>query len=427
MGTRGRNEGSIRRGAITLTSGTLIAQAVALISLPILSRLFPPEAFGYFSLVVAIASLVAPSVALKFESALMLTDARRDTASVLYLAFLCAGSLSVVAAVVVWIFEVSGLLTDNGGLPLFALWVGIFAFLTSAFTIAGQLALREKQFGSVARRTVYQSAVTSAVQLASATLTRSSVGLLTGAVLGRAAGILPLLYLNRDAFVRVEFRELARQVKRFWRFPTIFAPSALLNSAGLHIPLIFVGTWFSVADAGQFGMAERVLAIPLTLIGTSIGQAFEAEVGARLRAGRADLTRFFLRTSGVLVAVGVSIAVVVVLAAPVLVEFALGSEWLPSATLMQVMAPVLAIRLVASPTSRIFVLLEKARPNLLIDCVRVLLLGGALIVAITARLDLIGATVVLSMALGLTQALTWTYSLYLVRKFDRGADSPLGT
>ena len=63
----------------TLSAGSIIAQFIALLSTPILSRYYSPDAFGLLGSVLTIAAIVSSVVALKYEMAIVLTKTKRET------------------------------------------------------------------------------------------------------------------------------------------------------------------------------------------------------------------------------------------------------------------------------------------------------------------------------------------------------------
>lgn len=204
-------------------------------------------------------------------------------------------------------------------------------------------------------------------------------------------------------------------LRRFWRFPALFAPSAILNSAGLVLPVLFVGTWYSVADAGQWAMAERILAAPLLLIATAISQVVEARMADDHRAARGGAARYYLEVSLVLALVATALIFLILAMAPWLLPIVLGDGWQLATAIVVAMTPMLATRLIATPLSKALVVAQRAFSTLLLDIARAILVVVAGMIIIAMDLDVIAAAWCFSGALSTVYVATWIVGLISVR------------
>lgn len=404
------------KGALSLIIGTAVAQGITLVITPFLTRLYSDEDFGYLSLVTAVVSVAAPAAALRLESALMLPRSNRHASALFFAGMLSALAVSVGSIGVLEILFGFGLFPNMARLPWFAVWVGAITFLSAVFTLLSQYALRRHRYGAVARRSVYQSVLSAGAQLGWGVAAPSAAGLISGYAIGRAAGIVPLAVGLRTEMQRFSVADVRLLLKKYWRFPALFTPSAVLNSAGLVMPVIFVGLWFSVGDAGQWALADRILAAPLVLVATAVGQVVEAHVSEMVREGRRGLSGYYVSVSGVLALVAVgTVAVVVFLAKPIL-PIVLGPGWETAADLMIAMSPIVATRLIVSPMSKILIVLQRGGWNLGLDVLRVLLVLGVIAAAVIFSIDLIETAWLFSLALSVVYVVTWVIGLMSTRR-----------
>ncbi|MDQ0726307.1 lipopolysaccharide biosynthesis protein [Microbacterium sp. W4I20] len=410
------------KGALSLILGTGVAQGITLLVTPFLTRLYSDEDFGYLSLVIAVVSIAAPAAALRLDSALMLPRAKRDASALFGTGLLSALVVSALTVGLLQALFAFGLLPNMSALPWFSVWVGGITFLTAAFTLLSQYALRGHRYGAVARRSIYQSVLAAGAQLAGGFFAPSPVGLIGGYAIGRAAGIAPLAIGLRSEIERFSLADVRRLMREYWRFPVLFAPSAVLNSAGLVVPVIFVGLWFSVADAGQWALADRILAAPLVLVATAVGQVVEAHMSEMIRESRGGLTRYYLSVSAVLALVAVvTVVAVVFLVKPILPLF-LGSGWETAGELMVAMSPIIATRLIVSPMSKVLIVLQRGGWNLGLDVLRVVLVLGVVATAVLFAIDLITTAWLFSLALSSVYVVTWVIGMMATRRdADRAA------
>lgn len=405
------------RGFALVMSGTVVAQLISLVATIFLARLYSSSAFGFLAVVGALAGLFAPLVLMRFDSALMLPRSRR-TASALFvssaLSAICGSALIGLALHAV---VATGLSNEWSELPALGFWVGLTTLLTAAFTLASQIALRSHKYGAVGTRNAIQSAAVAIAQVLSTSL--GTIGLVIGQSLGRLVGIVPLLAASRREFSPFSRADMTQAWRTYWKFPALFAPSAVLNGVGVFAPTLFVGLWFGIQDAGQWGMAERVLAVPLSLVGAVAGQVIEASFASNVRNKEGDPVRSFLRASIALSGVGVLIVVAVIILAPMVIPSLLGPGWGKAASIMQLLSIMVAIRLVASPLSKILLVNQAAVLNLALDTSRVLAVGGATLVIMITGASILEAAAYFSIAMSTIYVATWAVSLLVVVRAHR--------
>lgn len=413
MWARVRSRGS--QGALALITGTAVGQLVTLGVTPLLARLYSAEDFGYLSLVLSAASIVTPAAALRLESALMLPRSDRNATALLAVGAVSAVLLSIASIGVLELLFALGLLSNMAALAGFPFWVAAIVLTTAVFTLLSQFALRGHRYGAVARRSVYQSVLAAGTQVGLGLVAPSPLTLIGGYTLGRLAGIAPLMVGIRSSLHRFRVLDARRIVRRYWRFPALFAPSAMLNSAGLVLPVLFVGTWYSVADAGQWAMAERILAAPLVLVATAIGQVVEAQMSESHRTGGLNLGRYYLNVSAALLALAVAAVVVIVTLGRWLLPVILGPGWELTTDIMIAMSPMLATRLIATPMSKVLFVSQRAVTTLILDIVRAALVVIVIVIVIAVGTDVVAAAWCFSVALSVVYIATWFAGLWAAR------------
>ncbi|MDR2997030.1 MAG: lipopolysaccharide biosynthesis protein [Microbacterium sp.] len=394
-------------------SGTVAAQVVSLLALPLLSRIYAPADFGVFSFVLAVTAVLAPIAGLRLETAAMLPQ---DTTGVRAIVRACMTSIILFACgtvVVIELIRALGGIDATVDFPYLGVWVGVLVLLTALFSLMSQLALRDHRYQSVAARTLLQSSGTAVSQLGFGLVLRNAGGLLLGHAIGRAIGIIPLWRETRQYFGAVSTDARRNVWRDYWRFPAVFAPSALLNALGTQAPVIFVVAWFGVDAGGQVGMAERIVGLPLVLVGAAAGQVLEAEVAKRLREGAQGMRSIYWRVSAMLGGLAAIAALGFGILGGWLVPILLGAQWQDAGAAVQIMAMAAGIRLVGSPLSKFILLYQRSLANTVLDLVRVLLVGGAFAATMLLKMPLFPALWLIYTALALTYLITWVYGLVL--------------
>ena len=94
---------SFARSVAVLASGTAGGQAIAVLASPFLSRLYTPDEFGTFGVYLALVSIAAVAVSLRYEAALPLPESEDEAVGVLVLTFVVTVVMTILAGLVMWL------------------------------------------------------------------------------------------------------------------------------------------------------------------------------------------------------------------------------------------------------------------------------------------------------------------------------------
>jgi O-antigen/teichoic acid export membrane protein len=156
------------------------------------------------------------------------------------------------------------------------------------------------------------------------------------------AGSRPNLHMHR-----------LRQIAGFsWR---AFAAGVLINSVSRNIDNVLVGRFQGPQQLAFYGLAYRLLLLPVQLAGTTVGAvlfpAFSRLAG-NLGALRTEVTR----ATRTLATVALPAMALVAASAPQVVLLLFGHQWAPAVPIVQVLAMVGALQAVYQPTTTPLVL-----------------------------------------------------------------------
>ena len=143
------------KNTFTVLSGTVVAQVIGFLALPLLTRLYTPEAFGLFLFYQSLMAPLLVVAALRFEVALLSADDDAELASMLQLCFLVNALLTVVVLLFCCIFWMIFDLAPETTAKI--IWLIPCGFLIGGvLQTIGYLALRRKAFGAGANAKIVQ-------------------------------------------------------------------------------------------------------------------------------------------------------------------------------------------------------------------------------------------------------------------------------
>jgi O-antigen/teichoic acid export membrane protein len=327
-GLRSAARGSFGRSVLQLTSGTAAGQVIGIAVTPVLTRLFAPEDFGTFAVYTTMVGLLVVVGTLRYELAVPLARTATDAAALVRGAFAVLGVFSALVALAVALPATRDLAPSLSGVHWLLVPVGLLA--TGSYSLVAATAVRDQRFAALGRRQVWQAVVRAAVQVGTGLAGLTRTGLVLGHVVGSAAGTASLLRSSEIARTAARLREPLRPLavlKQFRKYPLYSMPAGLLNSTALQVPVILLASGYGVGFVGQYALAQRVIAAPLTLVASSIASVYRARLSQMLRSGTGDVLALYTRLVGLLAVVGLVPLAGLAALAPSLFELVFGPEW----------------------------------------------------------------------------------------------------
>ena len=369
------------RNVARLGGGTAVGQLAVVATTPLLTRLYAPQAFGQFGLVLAFSSVAMVVVGLRYDLAIASARDERDADGLLGIALLSCIPTSAGAGLTLW-FMIHQSSLGFGDLPLFAAPVVATVLLATGGVMSLRYwNVRRFRFREVGTAAALQGAGRAFVPLILAVANPGWWGLLAGDAAGRllgavrlASGVMPRLANFGDG-------QLSSIARRYARYPMVVLPSSLVDAMAVAAPLPIISAFFGVSAAGQFALVQRVAALPASLVAASFADVIHAE-GSRLQQGGADSLRPLAAQSfRRLGLVGAAIYLPVLLLAPVVFPVLFGSEWNEAGVAAAILTPFLWLTVVVSPLSRLMLVSGRTDLKMLADVVCLLVPAAALYAA----------------------------------------------
>lgn len=377
------------KGTLQIVGGTAAGQIIVILSAPLLSRLYTPLDFGVFTVIFSLVTLATTIMALRFDLAIPLPENDSDGYSVVFLALWCVLVTTLIGAVLAMLLgpQVASVL----GQSQIASWlwsVPIVAAAASTFTILNQLAIRQQRYAAIGRRSVLQQLVGTATQIVAGAIHPGPGGLILGTAIGQTAGSISLCRrsgLRSDAAASGrKLIAIRNAATRYRNFPLVLAPSGLVNALGVLLPVILIAYYYGVAEAGLLGLTQRVLSVPMALLGASIAQTYLGELSRRRHSPTGDCAALFTVASRRLLIAGVTFSVPIGVLGPLLFDTFFGSDWAESGTFARALAVSLAAQLLAAPLSQTLVVFEKQTVMITWDVGRLVLVILAIVIPSTS-------------------------------------------
>lgn len=374
------------RNVTILAGGTSLGQFIVVLASPIITRLYSPEDLGLLAIFISILSILVVVASLRYELAIPLPDKDEDAANLLVLALFIVVGTSILTCVGVWLLgEYISFWTHTPTLKYY-LWLLPFSlFGAGCYQVLNYWAVRKKAFGLIACTKLNQSLWQVLTQLGFGFLKLGPLGLLAGDVLGRigGGGTLALLALkqNSEELKQISRQNMVRMASRYFRFPQISSISALLNSAGMQLPALILAAFYGPQVAGWFALGQRVIGLPMGLVGQAVSQVYLGEASCLARQDPASIDTLFKKTASRLFLIGVLPITILAIGGPYLFPAIFGANWAEAGVYMRYLSLMFLVQFVVGPLSQTLNILERQDLQLYWDSARLLVVNGGLCLA----------------------------------------------
>jgi O-antigen/teichoic acid export membrane protein len=322
----------------------------------VVTRLYRPEDFGVLAVYAALSSIVAVVASLRFDTAIPLPEEDAEAANLLAVACVLAAGTSALLGLSIAIG--SGALSRLESYRLIAPYAYLLplSVLGSAlFQAFNYWAVRKRSFVRVARTKLTQAVAMLGAQAALGAIGLRPAGLLAADVLGRGTGTgtLALAALRVDrAAAYLSLARMRQAARAYRRFPIFAAPAAMLNALGLNLASLLMAGTYGSHVAGEFALSQRILALPLALLGDAVSQVYVVEASRLARDEPQALRGLLLRTTRHLGLLAAAPAAIVALLGPFLFRLAFGTPWSEAGVYGQLLAGMLMVQLAVAPVSQ---------------------------------------------------------------------------
>lgn len=343
------------RNVSILVSGTVMAQAITILVAPLLTRLYSPHAFGLLGIFIALLMLLTVIMSLRYEQAIPLPEDDREAGALLLLSLGLAMLMTILISVpLLWFGEEFANLLNAPELAAYFYLVPLGGLLAGGYNILQSWAVRTREFGALAATKLSQSLTCAAIQAGASMLGPGA--LLIGQTAGGGMGLGSLGWRTvrprLGLLTSIRWADIAAAARRHRRFPLFASWAALFNTIGSQLPPLLFAALFDPVVAGMYSLANRVLSMPMLVLGKSVANVFLSGAAQAWREGRFGPR--VAEVHGRLAQIGMPPAFTLALAGPQLFAWIFGEEWREAGVVAQWLSPWLYLVFVTSPLSAAF-------------------------------------------------------------------------
>lgn len=353
------SKNSVVRNVSVLVGGTAIAQALNVLTMPFISRLYTPSDFGVFALFASVVSIFVEISGFRYHFAIPLPKDNNVAKSLVLLSF----SLQLFFCFFIFVFlclfrqNLFSFFSLQALLPYW-FWIPIGILGIGNYLILTQWAVRSQEFLLLARTRFTQSVSGVVTKLVLGLVGLKPLGLLLGNIASQAGGITSLSarLLRKEGFPDFRVRDIRYAAIKYKKFPLFNTWSGLLNTTGRQITPILLTSFFSTEVAGWFAMGSLLLQLPAAFISQAVAQVFYRQASIAFYEER--LATVTMKTFKLLFALGCFPILLICALAPEIFKVVLGGQWVTAGIFSRYLGPWIVVVFAYSPISGMFSILN---------------------------------------------------------------------
>lgn len=339
----GSRNSQLLRNILTVVSGAAGAQALTLAFMPVITRIYGPEAYGVLGTFLSVTLMLIPVAALTYPIAIVLPRRDGDARGLVRLSLLIALGMAALVALLLYLFgDALTIRLQIQILQPYLLLVPLVMFSGAALEICQQWLFRTQRFRITASVAVGHSLLFNSIRTLAGLVQSSALVLVCSTALQHAlhAAMLGLAMLrakphidNHDGDQSKQSGESVEQepgllalARRHSDFPMFRAPVMLINAVSQQLPTLILAVYFGPAAAGFFALCRQAMSMPTNLIGKSVADVYYPRISRAIHDGE-PVAAMLIKATAALALVGLVPFSLVVAFGPWLFALVFGEQW----------------------------------------------------------------------------------------------------
>tara|TARA_Y100000768_G_scaffold388106_1_gene382206 strand:+ start:1355 stop:2788 length:1434 start_codon:yes stop_codon:yes gene_type:complete len=350
-----------------LVGGSLGTYLFPIIFSPVLTRIYTPDDFSVYTIYLTIINVVSIIAALKYELAIPLVNTSKERYDLLRLSIINCILFSILVFILLSIYINYFVLDKINSDYLFDLqyFVPLGIIFTSLFYhIIYNVLLYQKKFIFISISKIVFGFLYAILPIFIFTvyglkdyqylIYSHQIALIIGLV---TMLILSFKQIHSDFFLNIvlfRMQDIKGVLKKYKKYPIFSAPSQLINTLGIWLPIIVIWTCFGLENskyASLYLLSHRAVNMPIMLLGHSLGKIFYSEAATNLNKG--VLSNSISNYFKILFHLALPFIFICLFLAPSIFTAIFSHQWSEVGYIVQILSPWLFITFIAAPLSSI--------------------------------------------------------------------------
>jgi O-antigen/teichoic acid export membrane protein len=276
--------------------GTILAQLISLLTTPLLTRFLGPTVYGEFGTFTAIYGLIGGIVFLGLSSSIIISEDHFEAEN---LYNFCYKLLIIFTLVFTFILlalsPIYNPLTSSNDYYIVIVLLSTTLFSSNFLSLNVVWLNRLKNYNLIFLIPILTISINMLAAFALIYFRINNLSLIIGTILGQLFSSFFIVTLIKPPIQIHRKIEPKKLLIKYKDFPKYQLPSNLIKGVGSNLPILLMTAFYGSIFVGFFAMSQRLLYIPVSLIGAAVGQVHYKKC-AELNASKVDIGEFSYET-----------------------------------------------------------------------------------------------------------------------------------
>lgn len=359
------------RNVTKISSGTILGQAISIVTLPIFTRLYGATVIGYWTLFTSVAVIVNAFSDLGLSNAIMMDDEGEQSEKL----FSVITTISFIISLIVGVgyFVIKSVTPDPSGLhPLFySIVLFVLIFTQQQVNICYNWLNKKKQYNILMKNPIINNISVAVIAIPLGLMGFTKYGYYIGLVLGQVFTLFHMRRYLPRIFFDFEFRDHFDVIRSHLTYVKFQMPTYLVAQVKNQAPVFFIRSFFGVEILGYYSVCMRVLNIPVNLLASSIGKVYY-QTAAEMKKKGQEVGDFTFRNMKRAMYVAIAPMVVIMSFGDIVCMLFLGNDYVITGNLSRIIVFMTFFQFLMMATQGITIVLEKQQYALISGIVQII-------------------------------------------------------
>ena len=359
-------KGSFISNIFLVSSTQLITICIALLTTPIISRLYSPEVYGVFAIFTSVSTLLSFIISLSFDNAIIYVKSRykKDLFNGAILVIIIIGAIITMCLI---LFRTSLFkYFDVQSILHFWYFVPIFILIDRFRSLLGGWLINSNRFAPISLSNLAGNVISRAFVIVAGFAGGGQVlymimSPLISVIVACSIRLSPIRVDVLSSLKSFEFSKSFRALAFYKRYPGYVFPSELLHLITDSMPLLILALHFSKGDIGNLSYSYSLLALPISIMGRAIGEAFSQKGLETYRSSGEEFSKLFKRTYGLVFKISLPIFLLIAIFGVDMFRIAFGDRWHSSGRYAQIYSAFYFFNILIVPFFSVFKIIRKEK------------------------------------------------------------------
>lgn len=359
------------RNVTKISSGTMLGQAISIVTLPIFTRLYGATVIGYWTLFTSVAVIVNAFSDLGLSNAIMMDDEGEQSEKL----FSVITTISFIISLIVGVgyFVIKSVTPDPSGLhPLFySIVLFVLIFTQQQVNVCYNWLNKKKQYNILMKNPIINNVSVAVIAIPLGLMGFTKYGYYIGLVLGQVFTLFHMRRYLPRIFFDFRFRDHFDVIRSHLTYVKFQMPTYLVAQVKNQAPVFFIRSFFGVEILGYYSVCMRVLNIPVNLLASSIGKVYY-QTAAEMKKRGQEVGDFTFRNIKRAMYVAIAPMIVIMSFGDIVCTLFLGNDYVITGNLSRIIVFMTFFQFLMMATQGITIVLEKQHYALISGIVQII-------------------------------------------------------